>query len=120
MPWAMESTRTKFLIYLQFGFFHVGVTLAIALSFIIPYAPGLLEVPYVVPVLQVLIGLACLIGLMRIIRAGSYRAGLFDRAHENYPPGRRQVHACHKHSRRLFFADTFNGLVFFRNLFRSQ
>ena len=58
MPWAMESTRNKLFIYLQFAFFHVGVTLAIALSFVIPYAPGWLEVPYVVPVLQILIGLA--------------------------------------------------------------
>jgi nitrate reductase gamma subunit len=68
MPWAMESTRTRFFIYLQFALFHVGVTLAITLSFIIPYAPGFLEIPLVAPVFQVLMGLACLIGLMRIIR----------------------------------------------------
>ncbi len=68
MPWAMESTRTKFFIYMQFVVFHLGVTLAIALSFIIPYAPGFLEKPAVVPVLQVVIGAACVVGILRIIR----------------------------------------------------
>ena len=43
MPWAMESTRTKIWLYVQFVIFHVGVTVAIALSFVIPYGPGLLE-----------------------------------------------------------------------------
>ena len=41
MPWTMESTRTKAFFYTQFIFF-IGVTLAILLSFIIPYAPSLL------------------------------------------------------------------------------
>lgn len=68
MPWAMESTRTKIIIYMQFVVFHLGVTLAIALSFIIPYAPGFLEKPAVVPVLQVVIGAACVVGILRIIR----------------------------------------------------
>ncbi|MCP4582209.1 MAG: hypothetical protein GY839_11390 [candidate division Zixibacteria bacterium] len=69
MPWAMESTRTKFFNYIQFGVFHVGVTLAIGLSFIIPYVPNLLTgVPLIVPIFQVLIGAACLVGLLRLIR----------------------------------------------------
>jgi nitrate reductase gamma subunit len=69
MPWAMESTRKKPFFYAQFVIFHIGgVTAAIALSFIIPYAPGLLEGGTLVLVLQVSIGLACLIGVMRIIR----------------------------------------------------
>ena len=68
MPWAMESTRVKFLIYLQFAFFHIGVTLAILLSFLIPYAPGSLQIPYVTIGFQILIGLACVIGALRIIR----------------------------------------------------
>lgn len=68
MPWAMESTRTKFLLYLQFVLFHLGVVAAIGLSFIIPYFPSLLEVGALQVVLQVVIGLACLIGIMRIIR----------------------------------------------------
>ena len=68
MPWAMESTRTKAVIYAQFVVFHLGVTAAILLSFVIPYAPRLLELPGVVPVVQAIIGAACLVGVMRIIR----------------------------------------------------
>jgi nitrate reductase gamma subunit len=70
MPWAMESTRTKIFIYGQFVVFHIGVTLAIALSFIIPYAPGLLAKTGVVPVMQGIIGAACLVGILRMIRRG--------------------------------------------------
>lgn len=70
MPWAMESTRTKFILYVQFVIFHLGVVAAIGLSFVIPYAPGLLNSAELV--LQIVIGLACLIGVYRIIRrAGS-------------------------------------------------
>ena len=43
MPWAMESTRRQYFIYGQFVVFHLGVTAAITLSFIIPYWPHLLE-----------------------------------------------------------------------------
>ena len=68
MPWVMESTRTKFLLYAQFVIFHLGVTAAIALSFIIPYLPGVLASVVVVGALQVLIGAACLVGVIRIVR----------------------------------------------------
>jgi nitrate reductase gamma subunit len=69
MPWTMESTRTKLFFYSQFVVFHIGVTLAIILSFIIPYAPGFLSShPVIVPLLQLFIGLAFLIGVGRIIR----------------------------------------------------
>jgi len=69
MPWAMESTRNKIFIYTQFVIFHLGVTLAIALSFIIPYAPGLLtSYPVIVSIFQIIIGAACLVGLIRIAR----------------------------------------------------
>ncbi len=67
MPWAMESTRKKFPLYLQFVVFHLGVTAAILLSFVIPYLPGLLT-PAVVLALQIIIGAAFLVGLMRIVR----------------------------------------------------
>jgi len=43
MPWAMESTRRQFFLYVQFVIFHLGVTAAILLSFIIPYFPDLLK-----------------------------------------------------------------------------
>jgi nitrate reductase gamma subunit len=68
MPWAMESTRTKPFLYAQFVWFHLGVTAAIGLSFIIPYWPGILEMGGVIPILQVVIGGACLVGVLRIIR----------------------------------------------------
>jgi nitrate reductase gamma subunit len=68
MPWAMESTRTKVFLYAQFVSFHLGVTAAIALSFIIPYAPQLIELQGFVAVLQIIIGAACVVGVLRIIR----------------------------------------------------
>jgi nitrate reductase gamma subunit len=68
MPWAMESTRTKFFIYVQFVIFHLGVVAAIGLSFIIPYAPQLLDSSLLVLVLQVIIGATVLVGVYRIIR----------------------------------------------------
>jgi nitrate reductase gamma subunit len=68
MPWAMESTRRQYLIYAQFVVFHLGVTAAIALSFVIPYGPGLLDNQTLVLVLQVIIGGAFLVGVIRIIR----------------------------------------------------
>ena len=68
MPWAMESTRKRYLLYAQFVIFHLGVTAAIGLSFIIPYLPGLLEVAIVVPLLQVIIGAALVVSVVRIIR----------------------------------------------------
>ena len=68
MPWAMESTRTKSFLYLQFVLFHLGVAAAILLSFIIPYAPWLLEHGWLVRALQVITGAACAVGLMRMVR----------------------------------------------------
>ena len=68
MPWAMESTRTKRSLYIQFVLFHLGVTAAIGLSFVIPYSPALLDNAALVLVLQIIIGLACLIGVRRFIR----------------------------------------------------
>jgi hypothetical protein len=68
MPWSMESTRQKFFLYVQFAVFHLGVTAALGLSFIIPYTPGLLFYPGVVTIFQVTIGAACLVGLIRIVR----------------------------------------------------
>jgi hypothetical protein len=68
MPWVMESTRTNPFLYAQFVIFHIGVTLAIALSFIIPYAPGVLENGTVVLIFQAFIWGACAVGCIRIIR----------------------------------------------------
>ena len=68
MPWSMESTRTKWFLYVQFVAFHLGVVAAIGLSFVIPYAPGILETPAAVAVLQIMVGAAFLVGVGRIIR----------------------------------------------------
>jgi nitrate reductase gamma subunit len=72
MPWAMESTRKKWLLYLQFVIFHLGVAAAILLSFVIPYGPALLENGLVVLIFQAITGAACAVGVIRMIRrAGS-------------------------------------------------
>ena len=68
MPHAMESTRTKWFLYAQFVLFHLGVTVAIGLSVVIPYLPGLLELTAVGFILRVLIGAAFVVGVIRIIR----------------------------------------------------
>jgi nitrate reductase gamma subunit len=68
MPWSMESTRTKWFLYVQFVVFHLGVTAAIALSFIIPYGPGLLTSSMLVLVFLVIVGAAFLVGVIRLIR----------------------------------------------------
>jgi nitrate reductase gamma subunit len=64
----MESTRRHYLIYAQFVAFHLGVTAAIGLSFVIPYAPGLLVSQALVVILQIIIGAAFLVGVLRFIR----------------------------------------------------
>jgi nitrate reductase gamma subunit len=68
MPWAMESTRKNPAFYAQFVVFHLGVIAAIAATFIIPYAPGLLEVKAVVRLFQTILSAACLAGVLRFIR----------------------------------------------------
>ncbi len=68
MPWAMESSRKKFFLYIQFAVFHLGVVAAIGLSFVIPYAPDLLTSQPLVLTLQVVIGAAFVVGVLRIIR----------------------------------------------------
>jgi hypothetical protein len=68
MPWAMESSRTHPFFYIQFVIFHLGVVAAIALSFIIPYGPGLLNSSFMTVVLQIFIGGAFIIGIMRLYR----------------------------------------------------
>ena len=68
MPWAMESTRNHLILYAQFVIFHLGVVSAISLSFIIPYFPQFLNSEIVVLILQISIGSAFIVGLIRIIR----------------------------------------------------
>ncbi len=68
LPWSMESTRTKKLFYAQFVIFHLGVVSAIGLSFIIPYAPRLLDIRVVSALLQLSIAAAFAVSLYRVYR----------------------------------------------------
>ncbi|MBM3286689.1 MAG: hypothetical protein FJY88_04980 [Candidatus Eisenbacteria bacterium] len=68
MPWQMESTRSDPVFYVQFALFHAGVLAAIALSFIVPYAPGLLVGHGVRPVMLATLIAALMIGLGRLAR----------------------------------------------------
>jgi len=67
-PWAMESSRSHFGFYLQFVTFHLGVTAAIAATFIIPYAPRWLAPKGVVIGFQAVMGAALAVGIARLIR----------------------------------------------------
>ncbi len=72
MPWTMGSTREHPVLYAQFVIFHLGVAGSIAMSFVIPYAPGLMRGPGIVLALQLLFLAAALVGLVRFgRRAGS-------------------------------------------------
>jgi nitrate reductase gamma subunit len=68
MPWSMEVVRKKPGFYIQFVIFHLGVTAAIAATFIIPYRPGLFRIKAVVLFFQVIMGAAFVVGLMRFSR----------------------------------------------------
>jgi len=73
MPWAMESTRKKFLLYCQFVIFHLGVVAAIGLTFIIPFATSWLTIPVFVKILQIITGAAFIVGIMRMVRRIFYK-----------------------------------------------
>ena len=68
LPQSMESTRSRPFLYAQFVIFHLGVVAAIGLSFIIPYLPGLLDSAAMVLILQVFIGAAFAVGVIRLFR----------------------------------------------------
>jgi nitrate reductase gamma subunit len=68
MPWSMESTRRMAFFYAQFVIFHLAVAANIGMSFIIPYAPGLMKPIAVVRLLQFLFAAAVLIGCYRLYR----------------------------------------------------
>jgi len=68
MPWSMEAVRKKPGFYIQFVIFHLGVTAAIAATFIIPYRPDVFRIRAVVLIFQVIMGAALVVGLMRLRR----------------------------------------------------
>lgn len=72
MPWAMESTRRKPLMYISFVIFHLGVVAAILQTFTLPFATSLHTDPVIGMIFQGVIGAAFLVGVARILRrAGS-------------------------------------------------
>jgi nitrate reductase gamma subunit len=68
LPRSMEVTRKRPGLYVQFVVFHLGVTAAIAATFIIPYSPGLFRMKAVVLLFEVVLGAALIVGLMRFSR----------------------------------------------------
>lgn len=66
-PWASNGARQETLIYAEFALFHLAVAIAIALSFIHPYAPQLLSTAVTV-VFVTILGLGLLSGVLRLIR----------------------------------------------------
>ena len=71
MPWSMESTRRRPGFYAQFVVFHLAVTANILLSFVIPYAPGLLRSVALVRLAQIAIGAGFMVGILRVVRRAS-------------------------------------------------
>ena len=68
MPWAMESTRKGFGFYLSFVVFHVGVVAGIFLAFVSSLNRPLMETKEMAYTVMAALGLAFLVGLVRILR----------------------------------------------------
>ena len=68
LPWAMPSTRRHPFFYVQFVIFHLGVAASIAMSFLIPYGPGLISSRVAVAALQAIFIVAFIVGFMRLVR----------------------------------------------------
>lgn len=68
MPWEMESTRKKPGFYAQFILFHVGITIAISATFIIPYWPDLFKIKIIVWIFQFIVVIALIVGLIRLYK----------------------------------------------------
>lgn len=68
-PWSMESTRRKWYKWLEFAIFHIGITLAIASSFIISFgSEEIVENGLITPILKVIFPLSLLIVIIRLSR----------------------------------------------------
>ncbi len=66
-PWFVTGTRKQLMIYAEFAFFHIAVAMAIAFSFIHPYASQALVAP-VIYTFTAFLGLGLLSGILRLIR----------------------------------------------------
>ncbi len=67
-PWAMPSTRQHPVLYAEFVVFHLGVAASITMSFLIPYAPGLIASGSSIFALRAIFALAFVAGGLRLIR----------------------------------------------------
>lgn len=67
-PWTMESFRKNPMNYVQFAIFHMGAAVAVSATFIIPYWPEVLKNDAVVMSLQIILGAAFIVGLVRLYR----------------------------------------------------
>jgi len=69
MPWAMESSRKKFFVYLQFVAFHLAVTAAIVLMFSISFYFKGDPLPHGLALFfQISMAAGVIVGVMRIVR----------------------------------------------------
>ena len=66
-PWAMESSRKHFAVFVEFALFHIAVAIAIGATFIVPYAPQLLT-PRVVDIFSIFLAIGFVAGLIRVRR----------------------------------------------------
>lgn len=67
-PWKMESQRRHWLRYVEFALLHLCIAVAIGVACTMSWTHGWLAQPTVVRVLQVVFGLATVIGLSRLLR----------------------------------------------------
>jgi nitrate reductase gamma subunit len=67
-PWDLPSTRRHWFRWLEFALFHLAVAIAIAMTFLIPYAPRFVSLPAATHFLQATVALGALIGLSRLAR----------------------------------------------------
>lgn len=67
MPWSMESTRRRPVVYAEFALFHIAVAIAIGATFIHPYAKGALTDPVVYTFVGFL-AVGTVVGVLRAVR----------------------------------------------------
>ena len=67
MPWTLDSYKKHPLRYLEFVIFHIGITLTITATVIIPYWPQLMT-PAVVAFCKIMIAGALIAGISRLIK----------------------------------------------------
>lgn len=67
-PWTREGSNRNPVFYVQFVLFHLGAAAAISLTYFIPYRPELLKYGLFMRTLQITLGAAFVVGLLRLYR----------------------------------------------------